>query len=307
MDDDIKDSLLIYMKNEARKYEKDGYVENSSDEDSIKHHVDYLFNIINPYMNSGLSDRKFRSEILTSKPEKIRSCLWEAQLCGYLQKQNFPLLPTKDEGPDFCFVGDHGQRFWIEATTPKPMCVPQLKEIDRVIAYPLKFIPRIQFELRWTSAIKDKKEAFEKYIRKGIVKDTDICIIAISSIGMEEHHPFCFKESSKDPTYALRATYGIGRQCYLPESGTFTYLQECKINKKQEVTVSTNVFYDHKYNHISAILAAKTSSYDNYPPEYVLIHNVKAKNKVPTKLFKVDEEWQALPLDNETYEITLVR
>jgi hypothetical protein len=298
-DNKIKKILNTFITKEFRK------PESQFEERLLQSYVKQLFELLWQYNKSDIADSNFEKVILTGYPQKIRSSVWEAQLWKYLIEQDFN-LSSKDEGPDF-FFETRGQRIWIEATANLPMEVPELEEISKnVFAYPEKLIPNDPFLLRWTNAIDTKTEKFKKYIEsnKIHIKDSDICIIAISSINMEKHFSFNFRPGSEDPPYALQAVYGIGKPYYDSKNNIISYSQQNNIIKKNKSCVPTNVFFNPEYKHISAVLAANTSTCSSNNPTYILIHNVSAKNKVPKNLFNIDEEWIASRIDNsDTYII----
>jgi hypothetical protein len=166
---------------------------------------------------------------------------------------------------------------------------------------PTTKIPSEGYLSRYTNSINEKAKTFKRYSNerqkkgvknrpKAIVNRSDICIIAISSIGLCPCYGFDepVGNGSIRLPYAFQAVYGK-----LKEYSYSQYKKElCRDFSKPTNGTSINAdgFLNKNYNYISAILAADTSPYPGSEAKYIIIHNINAVNPLPTGLFQADEE-----------------
>jgi len=189
-------------------------------------------------------------------------------------------------GPDFGFH-HNGRCHWIEATCPGPGINNNPDRIARPIdRYPESSAgdtPVQKIMLRLTSALEAKSEMFSKYRRRDIVKDDDVCIIAISGEKMLGGLP-----GAGSIPYICNALFGVG-----PLQVTFdpsdlqnprsNYLYQPEIRKANGTTVSTAAFHQTKYQHIGGVLFFEHPAF-GFPREIgadmVTVHNPMATNPI---------------------------
>jgi hypothetical protein len=143
---------------------------------------DEAYELCKPYLDDG-----FVNEI--KKPGKFMDRVWELALCSILLHKGYKLekwKKTRKPRPDFCILlGD--KKIWVEA-----IC-PALGEIDGVEPPPdLK--PGVIFSrtvsiaddvrpraLRVSSALTTKLKKRDKYIKGGLMKETEPYIVAVNT------------------------------------------------------------------------------------------------------------------------------
>lgn len=233
-------------------------------------------------------------------------------------------LPTsKDKRSDLC-IEYNGVRIWIEIITPQLLppsgdgteAQKAAKEIEDYLAPPPTDpkkiraieIPTQQILLRWTAALKEKREKLTGrktkknnqpgYIEEGIVKPQDIYVIAINSI-LLGHHGFVGISQCPNP---VEATFAVGsiqviinRETSEAVSSEPSYRQYI-VNYNQSC-VSTDSFLNPDYKEVSALIATHVgleAAIQSCPPSpLVLVHNPYAVNPLPKQIFKEEEEYVA--------------
>jgi type I restriction enzyme S subunit len=83
----------------------------------------YLASVCEDFVNRGLADPKFVSELTSGLDQKFWACISEALVADRLRGKNFGVRKTRGEGPDF-LVMDGARRVWIEVVCPEPVHVP---------------------------------------------------------------------------------------------------------------------------------------------------------------------------------------
>ncbi len=247
----------------------------------IENYTSDLLNLLEEYRRSGLADKKLKREILTGDPKKIYSMIWEAQLFKLLQKQNHVLSATGDEGPDFFFEHEDKQ-IWIEATTLHSDKIK--KEED---TFESGIIDTEKFTLKWKSAISGKSKRFQDYIQQNKfgVKTSDICIIAVSSLGMHKiRGAACFRPIPDSPTYSSHLEYGVGDPC-VDAKGERVYRRRNNISKPNGALCASDLFSRDEYRHISAILSAHTPICTSEEHQYEFRMNPNANNPLSKDLY----------------------
>jgi len=130
---------------------------------------DRLYQKYQPY-----ADRHFLSEVR----KQFHQRTWEMYLGCTLLERGIP-ISSKDEGPDFLIENE--KKIWVE-------CIACTKgsdsSDDRVppMAYGVvQSIPEDEMCLRLVSALYKKFDAYKTYLKKGLVAESDIFIIAVNS------------------------------------------------------------------------------------------------------------------------------
>lgn len=147
----------------------------------------------------GLEDLHFEHEL----DRDPHARLWEMMLAKILRSEGYE--PTSaTHGPDFVVEKD-GKRVCIEAICPgpgddgNPNSVPPIA-FSAPIA---QEVPAAQIVLRIRSALEEKKRKYAEYLDKGVVSESDICIIAVNSSKID-------RASGLRPPAIMRATHGLG-------------------------------------------------------------------------------------------------
>ena len=226
-------------------------------------------------------------------------------LARYLVQLGYD-VSSRDAGPDF-LIEHQGQLIWIEAVCPSPVGLPdewinpsQLDEGPRVFS-----VPHESMLLRWTSALKEKKDKLmgtntkEGYLGKGIVNEDDAYIIAISAcqlgLGLNTYQGI-----SQYP-YAVEAVFPIGPYEIVLDRETLNtsevrhQYRPAIAKPKTGAEVSTDNFLAPDYEGVSAVIGTNAginaACGDAWP--LVHVHNPNARNPIPKGILGGEEEFFA--------------
>lgn len=230
----------------------------------------------------GLEDPHFEQELDQDRDAR----LWEMMLAKILKSEGYQ--PTSaNQGPDFVVEQD-GKKIFIEAICPgpgdkdNPNSVPPLE----VGASTMQDVPVEKIVLRYRSALDDKKLKYVRYLNRGIVSESDICIIAVSSMKIRQ----CL---GSWPPVIMRATHGLGNQYVVFARGEGVVEEGIKsctsLPKVNGPEIDTTFFLSGENNLISAVLYSDCSffSYDfDLFKDSIFIHNPKACVPLPPGFLK---------------------
>ena len=206
-------------------------------------------------------------------------------------------------GPDFLIEQD-GKRIWIEVITPEPTDIPNEwinREKGKVIG-----MPHEAMLLRWTAAIKQKKEVLlgstakipNGYITKNIVGSGDAYVIAINGRLLRGGVPQI--EGISQLPFAVEATFCVGP--YQLQNDRNTLQTTCSgpqhrilIPKPNGATVRTDTFLDPQYAPISAIWAVDIDEalLIGIQRPMIVVHNPNASTPVPRNFLPAYSEYVA--------------
>ncbi|KAM3116392.1 hypothetical protein [Phormidesmis sp. 146-33] len=281
----------------------------------------FAYQLWETFQRYELEDSTFVTELTSGCRDRLLQRYTEMLFAWHFIQLGFS--PTsKDEGPDL-YVEHNGRRIWIGIITPQ-LTSPSgdgaeaqevAKEIKDYLA-PLPTEPRKircldlamltkPILLRWTAALKEKREKLTGkiikgvnqpgYIEKGIVKPEDIYVIAINSILLGHHG---FVGISQYPN-AIEATFAIGHiQIVINRETSKAISSEPSyrpyiINHNQS-HVPADSFLNPDYKEVSALIATHAGLEFACPElPLVLVHNPYAVNPLPKRIFKAREEYIA--------------
>lgn len=291
----------------------------SSSNEVLKNFVYQLWETFQKY---DLQDSAFVTEFTSGSCERLLQRYTEMLFAWYFIQLGFSPI-SKDKGPDLC-IEHNGVRIWIEIITPQ--LLPPLgsgteakkaaKEIEDYLAPPPTdpkkiraiSIPTKQILLRWTAALKEKREKLSGrktkknnqpgYIEEGIVKPEDCYVIAINSILLGRRG---FIGISQRPN-PIEATFAVGpiqvtinretSEAIASEPSYRPYI----LNHNQS-HVPADSFLNPDYKEVSALIATHVgleAAIQSCPPSpRVLVHNPYAVNPLPKHIFKTGEEYVA--------------
>lgn len=244
-------------------------------EANIKQFVEALWAKYEPY-----ADSNFVQEFAKNPEPRY----WEMYLACALMDMGYTIV-SKDAGPDIGIqLAD--KKVWIEAIAPTPGAasspdrVPDLIPINK--GGGVQNVPVGQIVLRYTAALAEKKEKYEKYIKDGIVSDNDTCIVAISAALI--HQDF----GSSDIPYIVRAVYPFGDQYVTFSTDTFEVVEtgvhyQKSILKKSGIEIPKTAFLGSEYSLVSGVIFCPKGM-GNSPAvlgsDFRTVHNLKAKNQL---------------------------
>lgn len=244
---------------------------------------------LDKYRKSGLADRNFEQAINGKDKFQFLQRIFEVNLYHYLIGQGFK--PTsKSKGPDFR-IEHKGKVIWIEATSPKPIGVPNtFLEPPKHGEVRCGHLPEKEILLRITGKISDKKTIVDGYISEGIVHNEDAVILAVdcAQLGV------CSDLSPNGFPPFVNAVYPVGHFAVTMDlnSGDVVrkdYQERRTILNKNNSPIDTDVFMKSDYKIISAVLGGRSGiqGFD----EISLVHNYMAVEKIPAGLFACDKEY----------------
>ncbi|UST93744.1 hypothetical protein [Pseudomonas siliginis] len=293
--DTLKSLQKIWKHSLSAKY---GYGDEKNQalvDDSIK----VLSNIFLKFNNSPYSDQKFSRQIINGNDKQYEQALSEMLFFDILERQNFKLLPTPNEGPDFHALKNNFN-IMCEVIAPKPdnegITEWHNNDLETRIgagARRTKDQDREIF-LKITSALKTKQEKFQTDKEKGLIPPNAACVVVINdALFLPEDIPmFGVSHSANwgEAPYIARATL----------NGAFTLLT------KNLKPIYINGFLNTSLDHISAII--QVTLRDDYghriclidelneqfcrlagfTNDYDIVLNNNAKIKLPNNIFKMD-------------------
>lgn len=257
--------------------------------------------ILGEYYGSGHAPPNMIAELQTQDDGKYWAHIWEAILYKHLKTLGLSFIEERvnksgQKGPDFG-INHSGKRVWIEAIVPSPTGIPSeylkppSRDITKIEAHE---VPHQQKLLRWTAAIKEKKEKIAGYIINGVISEDDSVVIAVNSCRLQD---FDFDDSgiSRLP-YAVEATFPVGPLAIpidrqgRPQGPAQNTWREFVLNKNDK-EVRTDNFLDRSHGHISAVLGTHQRDLWSESLYLSLVHNPLAKNPMPKQILGSTKEF----------------
>lgn len=254
---------------------------------AIRTFVDSLWDKFSSY-----ADDTFEVEI--AQPGKFHSRYWEMYFVSYLLSAGYQVSAPKP-GPDARIqFGD--TTAWFEATAPSPGLPGLLDSVPEpdLTSDEDSPCPDPRTVLRYRTAIEAKaKGQYQTHRKSGIVGAHDPYVIALNGGTM--------LDARVDGNRGiLAALYGAGGDLILfapnrePDIVT-RYVPEV-YKRTSGSTVSTNVFLDPCYRHITAVLFSGVSAGNPLSlraNDFVLLPNPNAFNPLPAACLSSIPEWTA--------------
>jgi len=273
-----------------------------------------LEQVAREFMESGIADPKYLSEITSGSDGKFWSCLSEAFIYQRIKHLDLPRRIHLGEGPDF-LVQRGDKKVWIEVVCPEPSGVPSDWLDIQVIK--AGSVPHEAILLRWTSAIKDKTEKLvgradskvKGYLQTGVLSENDAYVIAVNGCQMR-HGPFPALHGISQFPYAAEAVFPVGPYQISIDRDSLKKVGEghqirFHVPKPNGSEVPTHAFLDPSFRHVSAVWAIDfngTSVIGNSEPS-ALIFNPNAAQPLERGLLVADDEFFATKTGDE-YTLT---
>jgi hypothetical protein len=265
---------------------------------------DHFGDLLSAYEASGLAPPNLAGEIASGEDGKLYAHLWEAMIYRHLSHCGFAFTQGRvtksgQRGPDFG-ITYYDQPIWIEAVVPSPEGIPQeWLDPPKRGDFRTKTMPHEQMLLRWTSALKDKRDKLRRYAETGVIAPTDCTIIAVNSCRLAD---FVFDDHGiSQMPFALEAVFPIG-PIAVPISidgkiaGEAARAPRYSIRKANNANVPTANFLDAGYANVGAVIGAFQRDMLDGKLNLTVVHNPLANHSVPigilgaTKEFVADEE-----------------
>ena len=224
------------------------------------------------------ADTHFLEQIRRSFYERY----WEMYLTSSLIDWGFEVQSAR-HGPDI-LIENNDLRIWIEAVASgngDPIYnLDVVPDIETGIA---QQVPEEKIILRLRSSIETKSLVYHNYIRDSIIENNEPYIIALNGAKLN------FMSRTDDIPYILKLILPIGDHYYDFQNETAGITYRDTIVRENGTEISTNVFLDDNYRHISAILYSNTHAGrfdEDIGSDFILIHNPKAVNPLPIDLIQ---------------------
>lgn len=281
-----------------------------------------LTELYQQYDSWGLKDNKFDQDFTDGRDEHFYPYVWEMLLARHLKMLELD-ISSDDEGPDFK-IDHHGQTIWVEAICPSPeglpdhwLNIPSIKKPPKVFD-----VPHEQMLLRWTAALKEKKEKLtgrldqngepkSGYYDNGIVGTNEPYVIAINASRLGYGNVHLHYSISQKP-FALEAAFPFGPIELVIDRATGKQIDQrhvfrASIKNLNGADVPTDNFLNPEYAGVSAILGtpAGINAVCGEEAPIALVHNPLATNKLPIGILGADEEYVA-EINEDDIEIRLV-
>lgn len=270
------------------------------------------------FVQSGLADPKFVSELTGKSETAFWSSISEALVYKRLNGKSFPARSAVGIGPDFLLELD-GQRVWLEVICPEPSRVPSSwLEIQTDTATSM---PHEEILLRWTGAIKEKTEKLvgsrdgnrKGYLQTGPVGAQDVYVIVVNGCRLR-HGPFPALTGISQLPYAVEAVFPIGPYQVRIDKHTHEMIEtghsyRPEIRNANGSPVPSSAFLDPWFSMVSAVWAVDfngCSCIGNSEPSAV-VHNPNALNPLPLGFLPADEEFLAKFVSEELIELERVK
>ena len=231
---------------------------------------------------------------------------WEMYLTLGLDRLGLPITTFhKDDRPDLLLkFGDVD--VWIEAVAPEPGRTKDA--VPEPIKNGVQDLPMNQCLLRFTQALLNKKEAFNKYINKGIVSESDCCIIALSACDLNQFGTLLdFPQS-----VMLRVLAGAGDLVISQHQKTETFSRHQSVTYKRNGSpVDLVLFRSKKFKSVDGVLYSNQDPLNAlHAPEksFELFINPESKMVVPEVIRERMVSWSEVCYTKEeiTWEKSLL-
>jgi len=267
---------------------------NTRDEDnysSNKLFIEQIWPIYRPY-----ADRHFKKDAKFHFHERF----WEMYLGVTLIKRGYSINGPISQGPEF-YIDIGSSKMWFEAIAPS-----RGEGNDAVPESPLEEVtetPQREILLRLTNAVAEKYKKYKLDKQKGNIQNDDLYIVAVNGSRIQPglygvKIPFIVQAlyPAGDFTITLDSSTGQIYGSYYQYNDNIT-----KINKSR---VPTDNFINNEYCGISAVIYSYADPWNgkdelNLGSEFIIIHNLKADNKLQRGFFPFGVEYWAEEQENE--------
>lgn len=253
---------------------------------SARQYLESLWQEYAPY-----ADPDFQQNLALDTNSRV----WEMYLTCTLLKNHLPVRPKKEaDGPDI-LIEQGENRIWIEAITPSKGEEGNPDTVPEMLFGVVQRVPDEQITLRYRSAIEDKYKKYRQYLEQGTIRPPDAYIVALNSCKIENAGAELY------PPRIVKAVFPIGYPQITIDKNTHKVLGEGHqlryyLKKTRGSIVSTDVFLDMEYRHLSGVLYSRAGIChfpDKIGGDFVFVHNPLTVNRIPHRFIPCEQEYIA--------------
>ena len=242
--------------------------------------------------------RHLDSHFKSAFAHQIHQRFWELRLAAALLDLGYSLEPGGDGRPDFATELPGGERLWIEAVAPSLGSVANPDHpADLIPNAGFRATPIDQLLMRYTQALREKRDRFQSYCEAGVVTEGDHCVIAVNSGGMWPH-----VEGVGLPRI-LSAVFPIGEEQITIDLDTgatlsVEYPLRNEVIRANGASISLTAFLHPSYAHISGLIcdsARVTGWRQQGNGRFVSASNPTTTAPLPEAYFGLGAEYRYLP------------
>lgn len=287
---------------------------------------DCLTDLYHQYALWDLKDANFDQNFTDGRDEHFYSYLWEMLLARHFKNIGLD-VSSADEGPDFK-IYHQGQTICVEAICPSPTGLPaEWLEAGPLGKVRVQNVPHEQMLLRWTAALKEKKEKLTGrierdgktgeqvlkpgYLERGVVGGDEPYVVAVSACRLGLSGRLLHYGISQLP-FAVETAFPVGPIEVVINRETMQAVDQRHayrpiIKKPNGAEVPTDSFLNPEYASVSAILGtpAGVNAACGIEAPIALVHNPLATNQLPVSILGADEEYVAED-EGDHYELHIV-
>lgn len=261
--------------------------------------LQYYAGLWHAFQASNLADPHFTKEITSGDEGCFWSRVWEMVLYRHLATLTKEISSTA-AGPDFRAVLE-GAPVYIEAVTPAPTGLPIEWLIPPTGRARVLSFPHEAMLLRWTAALKEKREQLERHKKGGYIQDGVPTVIAVNSCRLSWRPE---EIGITQLPFAVEAVFPVGPLAVPVNTRTGEFGQSYQsarfsIPSRRGSPVPTDSFLNPDYSGVSAVLGCATCHVPGGSLPLVLVHNPLALNPLPLGVLGAKTEYIARQVGDE--------
>lgn len=229
---------------------------------------------------------------------QIHQRFWELRLAAALLDLGYSLEPGAGGRPDFATRLPGGERLWIEAVSPSlGLAANPDRPADLIPNAGFRATPVDQILMRYTQALREKRDRFQSYCEAGVVTEGDRCVIALNTGGMWPH-----VEGVGLPRI-LSAVFPIGEEQFTIDLNTGSTLSvehplRSEVIRANGAPIALTAFLHPSYACISGLIgdsARVTGWRQQGNARFVSVANPRAMTPLPQAWFMLGTEYRYVP------------
>ena len=157
-------------------------------------------------------------------------------------------------------------------------------------------MPNLEKLLRWTAALKEKRDKLRRDAERGIIAPTDFTVIAVNANRLSDFPGL--DDGISGMRFAIEATFPVG-PIAIPltpqgqQAGDAERTTRYSIQKKNGAEVPTANFLDEGYANVSALMGSTRRDMLDGKLWMTLVHNPLATVSLPREILGATKEYVA--------------